>query len=114
MKPVAIIVAFGLLSACEGIIDLRPVMSGAAPAPTPAVAPAPAPTAAPILTAKERLARAIEGQGCELNANTVSAIMTAATINQDELKTLIPQLQAEGRAEVKNGGAIRVISNKCI
>ena len=88
MKPVAIIVAFGLLSACEGIIDLRAVMSGAAPAPTPAVAPAP--TAAPILTAKERLARAIEGQGCELNANTVSAIMTAATINQDELKTLIP------------------------
>ena len=94
------------------VADLRPDFS--APRPTPAVAPAPTPVPAPIMTAKERLLAAIEGQGCELSAGNASAIMTNATISADELKTLIPQLQTEGRVEVKNSGAIRVISPNCV
>lgn len=108
--PVAGLVA---LTGCGlNIADLRPGL----PTPTPVVAPAPTPVPAPvpIMTAKERLVAAIEGQGCELNASNVTAILNAATISSDELKDLIPQLQTEGRVEVKNSGAIRVISAKCV
>lgn len=104
---------FLALAGCSGIsiADLRPNFD-AVPRPTPAVAPAPMPAPA-VMTAKERLVAAIEGQGCELNASNGAAVMSDATIGADELRTLIPQLQTEGRVEVVNGGAIRVISPQC-
>ena len=110
--PLAGLVA---LTACGvNITDLRPEFPTTGPAPAPVAVVPPPPNPMPIMTAKERLVSAIEAQGCELNASNVTAVLTAATISSDELKDLIPQLQTEGRVEVKNGGAIRVISPQCI
>ena len=74
--------------------------------------PAPVPVT-PVLTAKERLVSAIEGQGCELNATNVGAVLTNATITREELMQLVPPLQSEGRVAVSGSGAIRVISSQC-
>lgn len=91
-------------------------------APRPVSAPAPAPVAAPVMTpapmvqmtAKERLVDAIEANGCALTTDNVAAVLTDATISQEELLSLAPQLEAEGRAEVSGSGAIRVISDVCL
>ena len=77
---------------------------------TAVVAPAPVMQA----TAKERLVAALEGQGCRLNTDTVAAVVTTAGISQPELVQLIPELQAEGRAEVAGDGEIRLISPNCL
>ena len=80
----------------------------------PAVAPAPTPAPAPVpLTAKERLVAAIESNGCVLNAGNVGAVLDEATIGQQELLQLAPQLEAEGRASVAGDGAIRVNTAAC-
>lgn len=116
MRPILFVTAL-TLSGCMSITDFRSGMGlngggiNTAPAPvTPAVAPAPV---TPVLTAKERLVSAIEGQGCELNATNVGAVLTNATITREELLQLVPPLQSEGRVVVSGSGAIRVISNKC-
>ncbi len=112
MNVLRLIPAFALIGVAGcgiTIADLRPDF---VPKPIPAVAPAPMP-APPIMTAKERLVAAIEGQGCELTKANVSTVLQNATISADELKTLIPQLQTEGRAELQSNGAIRVISPQC-
>ncbi len=98
------------LAACD-VVDLRPMLATVT-APE-ALVPSSA-VAAPILTAKERLVLAIEGQGCELNKDNVGVILSDATISADELQSIIPQLQAEGRVAVKDTGAIRVNSSNCI
>ncbi len=77
--------------------------------PMPRATPQPA-----LLTAKERLVGAIEANNCALNAGNVAAVMTQATISSAELRDLVPQLEAEGRAEVSGDGAIRVLSDRCI
>ncbi|RYH03278.1 hypothetical protein EU805_06030 [Salipiger sp. IMCC34102] len=74
-------------------------------------APTPQPT---LLTAKERLVRGIEDNGCALTTENVSDVLTDATISQQELLSLTPQLEAEGRVEVSGSGAIRVLSDRCI
>ena len=109
MKAWGALAGLVAVAGCD-VIDIRPMLPNVQP--TPAVAPAP--MAAPVLTARERLVRAIEGQGCELNRTNVGAVLTDATISADELERLIPQLQAEGRVAVKDSGAIRVVSNNCI
>lgn len=122
MIRIASIIALCGLSACAGISDFRPVVTGVrAPAPvtTPVVAPAPAPAPAPvpqptILTAKERLLAAIEAQGCVLNAGNVSNVLAAAVITREDLLQLTPQLQSEGRVEVAGSGGIRSTSANCI
>ena len=114
IKRIAPIVAFAAMAGCGlNVVDLRPGLGASTAQPTRVVAPAPRPAPVPIMTAKNRLVSAIEGQGCELNASNVSVVLTNATISSDELKDLVPQLQSEGRVEVKNGGAIRVISSQC-
>tara|TARA_R110002051_G_scaffold50280_1_gene97415 strand:- start:1780 stop:2133 length:354 start_codon:yes stop_codon:yes gene_type:complete len=105
------------LAGCGTITDFRSGLGNTfsrPPTATPAVAPAPVRPAAPVLTAKERLVVAIEGQGCELNATNVGAVLSNATITRDELLDLTPQLQSEGRVVVSGSGAIRVTSPKCI
>lgn len=122
MKRIAFILTALTLSGCMTVTDFRSNMGlggsssggGIAPAPSPvtpaAVAPAPV---RPVLTAKERLVFAIEGQGCELNATNVGAVLSDATITREELLQLTPQLQSEGRVAVSGSGAIRVISSNC-
>ena len=106
------------LSGCMSVTDFRSGLGGftggnRATSVTPAVAPAmPAPVI-PVMTAKERLVSAIEGQGCELNKDNVGVILTNATITREELLQLTPQLQTEGRVAVSGSGAIRVISSQC-
>ena len=101
------------LTACGTIQmpDLRQSRDPGRIAPA-AVAPAPAPAPTP-LTAKERLVAAIESNGCVLNAGNVGAVLEEATIGQQELLQLAPQLEAEGRASVAGDGAIRVNTAAC-
>ena len=75
------------------------------------VDPTPQPT---LLTARERLVRGIEDNGCELTTDNVSEVLRDATISQQELLSLTPQLEAAGRVEVSGSGAIRVLSDRCI
>ena len=106
------VIAFVGLSACTTITDFRSSMGGVknpfSASPT-AVAPQ-----TQVLTAKERLIAAIEGQGCELNATNVNAVLADAVINREELLQLTPQLQSEGRVEVSGSGAVRSTSAICI
>ncbi|MFT5065898.1 MAG: hypothetical protein ACJAXK_002462 [Yoonia sp.] len=100
------------LSACSTVTDFRASMGGGARTPTPVAAAIVAPQPQ-VLTAKERLLAAIEGQGCELNATNVNAVLASAVINREELLQLTPQLQSEGRVEVAGSGAIRSTSAIC-
>ena len=89
-----------------------PRLGDAMPAdPMDRVAATPQPT---LLTARERLVRGIEDNGCELTTDNVSNVLRDATISQQELLSLTPQLEAEGRVEVSGSGAIRVLSDRCI
>ena len=111
MKPVVLSLALTVaaLSACSPGV---PPMVGTMPADPMDRAPVtPQPA---LLTAKERLVAGIEGNGCELTVDNVSSVLRDATISQQELVTLTPQLEAEGRVEVSGSGAIRVISDRCI
>jgi len=111
---IALAICIGL-SACAAVTDFRSTLGNrtTAPvaAPAPVVAPAPQPQ---VMTAKERLLSAIEGQGCQLNASNVGAVLSAAVITREELLQLTPQLQSEGRVEVSGSGTIRSTSATCI
>ncbi|MBS1304211.1 hypothetical protein [Loktanella sp. SALINAS62] len=99
------------VTACtSGIPDLGRNMP-ADPMDRVAPAPTPQPT---VLTAKERLVRGIENNGCTLTTTNAGAVLTDATISQAELASLIPQLESEGRVEVSGDSAIRVVSDRCI
>lgn len=123
MKRGVLILAAVSLSGCMSMTDFRSGFGGSGggttmsqPAATPVVAPltpTPVVPATPVMTAKERLVSAIEGQGCELNATNVGAVLTDATITREELVQLTPILQSEGRVEVSGSGAIRVRSSQC-
>ena len=102
------------LAGCGTITDFRAGLGNTFSRPaaaTPAVAPAPA---APVLTAKERLMVAIEGQGCELNSANVGAILVAATATVDDLERLVPVLEQEGRIVLSGNDSIRSTSTNCI
>lgn len=123
MKRVVLALAAVSLSGCMSMTDFRSGFGGLGglttspqPAVTPVVAPimpTPVVPVSPVMTAKERLVSAIEGQGCELNATNVGAILINATITREELVQLVPPLQSEGRVAVSGDGAIRVISSQC-
>jgi len=99
------------LSACGAVTDFRSTLGNRTTAPVAAPAPVVAPQ---VMTAKERLLSAIEGQGCQLNASNVGAVLSAAVITREELLQLTPQLQSEGRVEVSGSGTIRSTSATCI
>ncbi|MEJ6397928.1 hypothetical protein [Yoonia sp. 208BN28-4] len=66
------------------------------------------------LSAKERFIRAVEGQGCVLSADNVGAILSRASITPDDMRRIVPELEAAGQAEVASDGEIRVLSANCI
>jgi hypothetical protein len=74
---------------------------------------APTPAAAP-LAPKDRLVAAIETNNCVLTADNVESILLQANLTQDQLRSLTPELAAEGRAEVAATGTIRVLTDNCI
>lgn len=74
-------------------------------------------TAAPLVvpaTPKDALVAAIEANGFILTAENVGAILLRANLTQAQLIELTPELAAEGRAEVAQSGAIRVLTENCI
>ena len=111
MKRAFALTALMTVTACAGGIQMPDIRgTRAAPAPVSIAPPTPQPT---LMTAKERLVTAIEDNGCALTAGNVGTVLTEATISQAELTSLVPQLEAEGRAEVA-GTDIRILSDRCI
>ncbi len=99
MKKLIAIVALVSASACSTVVPVSDVPS--APATVQ-------------LTAKERFIRAVEGQGCVLSAGNVGAILSTASITADDMRRIVPELEAAGQAEVASDGEIRVLSTRCI
>ena len=98
------------LAACSSTgAGIRPLGNNLPANPAARITPQPA-----VLAPKDRLVGAIEANGCALTAENVAAVLTQATISREELITLTPQLQAEGRVETAGDGAIRVTSDRCI
>lgn len=73
-----------------------------------------APQIQPIAAPKDRLVAAIEENGCVLTAGNVDAILLRSNLTTSDLRTLTPELAAEGRAEVAASGTIRVLTERCI
>ncbi|MCC5975036.1 MAG: hypothetical protein JJT81_13425 [Rubellimicrobium sp.] len=79
-----------------------------------ACAPAGTGPSAPPASPRDALVAAIEANGCLLTADNVGDILIRANLTQADLIDLTPQLAAEGRAEVAQSGAIRVLTDNCI
>ncbi len=107
MRITAAIVALGALGACTAGVQVgnRGVVGSVSPSTV---------AAAPLASPKDRLVSAIEQQGCVLNSDNVAQVLLRANLTQQELMRITPELAAEGRAEVSDGGTIRVLSNNCI
>lgn len=112
MKRIVLLAAITALAACENglsIPDLRGAMGSdrGTLRPDPVAVETPAP-----MVAKERLAAAMEANGCVFNSGTATAIMTGAAIGTDELGGLMTELETEGRI-VKDGSELRIVSPTC-
>lgn len=79
-----------------------------------AVSDAPSAPATQQLSAKERFIRAIEGQGCVLSVDNIGVILANASITADDMRRIVPELEAAGQAEIANDGEIRMLSDNCI
>ena len=93
-----------LLSACGGM--MAPVSN-----------PGPAPVAAPAGltgTPTERLVGALEEQGCVLTVENRDLVLSRAGLGLTDLASIIPELNAAGRAEAGGDGIIRILSDRCI
>lgn len=66
------------------------------------------------LTDKQRLVAAIEGNGCVINISTIGAILSQASINQDQLAALTVELETEGALAPDGTDTVRLSSNNCI
>ncbi len=105
----AAVLSLALMAGCTAVL---PPVSNPAPVvpavePLPAVLPPPAPP-------RDRLVTAIEQNGCLLTAENAGAILLRANLTQAEVRELVPQLAAEGRAEVAASGTIRILSDNCV
>ena len=67
-----------------------------------------------VASPKDRLVAAIEADDCLLTAANVGTILLRANLTQAALTAIVPELAAEGRAEVAADGAIRVLTDNCI
>lgn len=99
----AILPAFIAVSACTSGI---PAGLGNAPS----VAPAPEVVQ---LTAEQRLVNAAEANGCVINPSTIGPIMAQASISQDDVVRIVPQLAAAGRATVDGDATVRLTGGNC-
>jgi hypothetical protein len=106
LHVLAALSGIALLSACGGI---RLPASNPAPAPAAAAVPAPL-TGSPT----DRLVAAIGEAGCVLTSANRDAVLTRAGLGLTDLATIVPQLNAEGRAEASGEGSIRILSDVCI
>lgn len=104
------LVAFCAVAACA-VPDYRPVR---APAPIPAPQPELPPQVNPQ-SAKERFLRAVEANGCEVNAGNSAAILAGATLSQQDLARILQELKDEGRGSVApDGTGFRVNTGTCV
>ena len=99
----ALLPAFVAVSACSNGI---PAGLGQAPS----VAPAPAVVQ---LTAEQRLINAAEANGCVIDATTIGPIMAQASISQDDVVRIVPQLAAAGQATVDGDSTVRLTGGNC-
>ena len=97
-------------------VSLLALTACAAPLPprttAPVAVPDPAPTVNPR-SAKERFVAAVEAKGCVMPAQNLRAIKDQATVETGDIRSIVPALQAEGRATV-DGPNIRVITDTCV
>ena len=97
------------LAACDmPVPDMRPSAPVAA---APAAVEAPAP-ANPV-SAKERFVAAAEANGCELNSNNVTTVMTEARLTAGDLQNIVLALVAEGRAVAADDSTFRITTPAC-
>ena len=68
----------------------------------------------PQLSDKQRFVAAIEGNGCVINTSTIAAIMSQASINQNQLTTLTVELENDGALAPDGTDTVRLSSNNCI
>lgn len=66
------------------------------------------------LSDKQRLVAAIESNGCVINISTIAAIMSQASINQDQLAALTVELENDGALAPDGTDTVRLSSNNCI
>ncbi|MCZ4261921.1 hypothetical protein CLV79_113108 [Limimaricola soesokkakensis] len=102
-------VALGALGACTAGAQIGGI---GAQGRVGSVGPAAA-AAAPMAPA-DRLVAAIEAQGCVITSDNVAQVLLKANLTQQQLLEIAPQLSAQGRAEVSDGGTIRVLTENCI
>ncbi len=104
-------VAFVVVTACAvppgGMVD---------PLPDPDLPPItdPTPVEPPQQTAKARFVQAVENNGCVMTPGNVNTILDQAVIGQDELRSIVPALQADGVVETSGDSSIRVLTSQCI
>ncbi|SHG80568.1 hypothetical protein SAMN05444003_1011 [Cognatiyoonia sediminum] len=112
MKQIALVSGFAALSACSGGLEV-PDLRGAGEGLFGSGSDAAVEDAAPALTAKERLVAAVEAQGCVIDPTTINAVLASAQLSTDDLQTVVPELEAEGRIVGAGETALRIVSANC-
>jgi hypothetical protein len=102
MKSIALTSALVAMTACIQVPDFRGGGSNVEPAP-----------AAVQMTAKERLIVAAEGHNCLIDPATIQLVLADANLSVDDLRTVVPELEAEGRIVGAGETSLRVISANC-
>jgi hypothetical protein len=88
----------GVIAACSSMPDLRQSV----------------PAKTTQLSAKERFIQAVEKQDCVISVENIGDVLVAASISADDMRRIVPELEAAGEAEVANNGVIRILSEGCI
>ena len=101
MKPIVLTSALVAMTACIQVPDFR---GGGAADPEPA---------AVQMVAKERLVVAAEGHNCLIDPTTIHLVLADANLSVDDLRTVVPELEAEGRIVGAGETSLRVVSANC-
>lgn len=101
MKPIVLTSTLVAMTACIQVPDFR---GGGTTEPEPA---------AVQMTAKERLVAATEANGCTLDPTTIGTILAEANLSTDDLRTVVPELEAEGRIVGAGETSLRIVSANC-
>ena len=111
MKQLSI-VCLATLSACSGGLEV-PDLRGAGEGVFAGGLDAPVEDAARTLTAKERLVAAVETQGCVIDPTTINSVLASAQLSTNDLQSVVPELEAEGRIVGVGQTALRIVSANC-
>ena len=94
-----------LVAACD--MPQMPMASTDAADTTPVAAAAP-------MTAKERFVASAESNGCVVSEATAPAILSGATLSEEDLARIMTELISEGRGNIAaDGKSFVVVSDNC-